>query len=182
MHSSGRARAEAAPGSVGMARASQKKTLPHRARSSHPAADNWSRADMGVDRVNIKGLTELEREDPGPVVMVNLIRFNAESADGDGTGWEAYLRYSSRKVAMIKAHGGMLLWSGNAKAIAFGPIDREHWDYVSLLYYPSIKAYLDMMQSPEYLAQCEPHRRDACAEHVIICTRESFSKFDIALK
>jgi len=137
---------------------------------------------MGVEGLNIQGLTELDRDDPGPVVMVNLMRFNPDSADGDGSGWDAYLRYSTLKVAMVKARGGMLLWNGIAKAIALGPADRGHWDYVSLVYYPSVEAFREMMQSPEYLSQCEPHRRNACAEHVILCTRESFSKFDIALK
>ena len=30
----------------------------------------------------------------GPVVMVNLLRFKRDSADGDGSGWDAYSRYS----------------------------------------------------------------------------------------
>jgi hypothetical protein len=29
--------------------------------------------------------------DNGPAVMVNLLRFKEESADGDGSGWDAYL-------------------------------------------------------------------------------------------
>ena len=48
---------------------------------------------MGVDLLNVKGLSELDQE--APVVMVNLMRFRARSLDGDGSGWDAYLRYSS---------------------------------------------------------------------------------------
>jgi hypothetical protein len=56
---------------------------------------------MGVDLLNIKGLTELAHQ--GPVVMVNLMRFRERSLDGDGSGWDAYLRYSALTVPMIKA-------------------------------------------------------------------------------
>ena len=54
------------------------------------------------------GLKELEHQ--GPVVMVNLMRFRERSLDGDGSGWDAYLRYSALTVPMIKARGGTLLW------------------------------------------------------------------------
>ena len=56
----------------------------------------------------------------GPVVMVNLMRFHERSLDGDGSGWDAYLRYSALTVPMIKARGGTLLWTGDAKAVALG--------------------------------------------------------------
>ena len=45
---------------------------------------------MAVDLLNVKGLQAL---DPlAPVVMVNLMRFREHSLDGDGSGWDAYLR------------------------------------------------------------------------------------------
>ena len=59
---------------------------------------------MGVDLLNIKGLRELEHQ--GPIVMVNLMRFDERSLDGDGSGWAAYLRYRSLTVPMIQARGG----------------------------------------------------------------------------
>ena len=54
---------------------------------------------MGVDLLNVKGLKELEHQ--GPIVMVNLMRFHERSLDGDGSGWDAYLRYSALTVPMI---------------------------------------------------------------------------------
>ena len=74
---------------------------------------------MGVDLLNVKGLEALDRQ--SPVVMVNLMRFHPRSLDGDGSGWDAYLRYSALTVPMIKARGGTLLWTGDAKAVALGP-------------------------------------------------------------
>ena len=82
---------------------------------------------MGVDLLNVRGLKELEHQ--GPIVMVNLMRFRERSLDGDGSGWDAYLRYSALTVPMIKARGGTLLWTGDAKAVALGPQDGNQWDY-----------------------------------------------------
>ena len=48
---------------------------------------------MPVDLLNIEGLKALELD--VPVVMLNLMRFHERSLDGDGSGWDAYLRYSA---------------------------------------------------------------------------------------
>jgi uncharacterized protein (DUF1330 family) len=78
---------------------------------------------------------------------------------------------------MIKARGGTLLWTGNAKAVALGAEQGNQWDYVALVYYPTLAAFMDMMTSPDYENASDPHRRNGCAEHVIIGTHEAYSKF-----
>ena len=130
---------------------------------------------MGVDLLNVRGLAALPREKP--VVMVNLMRFREHSLDGDGSGWDAYLRYSALTVPMIKARGGTLLWTGNAEAVALGAEAGNQWDYVALVHYPSVAAFIDMMTSADYETKSDPHRRNGCADHVIIATSESYSKF-----
>ena len=40
--------------------------------------------------------------DNGPVVMVNLLRFKKELADGDGLGWDAYARYSKAIPPLLR--------------------------------------------------------------------------------
>jgi uncharacterized protein (DUF1330 family) len=132
---------------------------------------------MAVDLLNIRGLKELEQQ--APVVMVNLMRFHDRSLDGNGSGWDAYLRYSALTVPMIKARGGTLLWTGDAKAVALGKQDGNQWDYVALVYYPSVADFIDMMTSADYENLSDPHRRNGCAEHVIIATAEAYSKFKI---
>jgi uncharacterized protein (DUF1330 family) len=132
---------------------------------------------MGVDLLNIEGLAKLAPQEP--VVMVNLMRFRERSLDGDGSGWEAYLRYSALTVPMIKARGGTLLWTGNASTVALGNPDGNQWDYLALVYYPTVSAFINMMASPDYETLCDPHRRNGCAEHVIIATKEAYSKFKI---
>jgi uncharacterized protein (DUF1330 family) len=130
---------------------------------------------MGVDLLNVKGLQALDPH--APVVMVNLMRFRERSLDGDGSGWDAYLRYSALTVPMIKARGGTLLWTGDATAVALGQQDGNQWDYLALVYYPTVAAFIDMMTSQDYEQRCDPHRTNGCAEHVIIATKEAYSKF-----
>ena len=130
---------------------------------------------MGVDLLNVKGLQELDLR--APVVIVNLMRFHERSLDGDGSGWDAYLRYSALTVPMIKARGGTLLWTGDARAVALGRQDGNQWDYLALVYYPTVSAFIDMMTSQDYEQRCDPHRTNGCAEHVIIATEEAYSKF-----
>jgi uncharacterized protein (DUF1330 family) len=132
---------------------------------------------MSVDTLNVKGLKEIEHQ--GPVVMVNLMRFRERSLDGNGSGWDAYLRYSALTVPMIKARGGTLLWTGDAKAVALGEQDGNRWDYVALVFYPTVAAFIDMMTSADYENRCDPHRRNGCDEHVIIATAEAYSKFKV---
>jgi uncharacterized protein (DUF1330 family) len=130
---------------------------------------------MGVELLNVSGLERLDLR--APVVMLNLMRFRERSLDGDGSGWDAYLRYSALTVPMIKARGGTLLWTGDAKAVALGRQDGNQWDYLALVYYPDVSAFIDMMTSQDYERRCDPHRTNGCAEHVIIATAEAYSKF-----
>jgi uncharacterized protein (DUF1330 family) len=132
---------------------------------------------MGVDLLNVRGLAELDQQTP--VVMLNLMRFRERSLDGDGSGWDAYLRYSALTVPMIKARGGTLLWTGEAKTVALGLEADHQWDYAALVYYPTVAAFIDMMTSEDYEQRCDPHRTNGCAEHVIIATREAYSKFKV---
>src|SRR4051812_49094486 len=39
--------------------------------------------------------------DEGPVVMVNLVRFRERSLDGQGSGWDAYSRYSKDDMPLF---------------------------------------------------------------------------------
>jgi uncharacterized protein (DUF1330 family) len=130
---------------------------------------------MAVDLLNIEALKDMDHQ--GPIAMLNLMRFRDRSLDGDGGGWDAYLRYSALTVPMIKARGGTLLWTGEVKSVALGPQPGNQWDYAALVYYPSVAAFLDMMTSRDYENLSDPHRRNGCAEHVIICTKEAYSKF-----
>src|SRR3954462_1817195 len=82
---------------------------------------------MAVHLLNIEGLAEMDRQ--APVVMVNLMRFHDRSLDGDGRGWDAYLRYRAVTGRMIKGRGGIWLGTGGAKATALGAQAGNQWHY-----------------------------------------------------
>ena len=54
--------------------------------------------------------------DDGPVVMVNLVRFRERSLDDQGSGWDAYSRYSKADMPLLKKVGGTILWRDMSRA------------------------------------------------------------------
>ena len=112
----------------------------------------------------------------GPVVMVNLVRFRARSLDGQGTGWDAYSRYSKGDIPLIKKVGGTVLWAGHVEGVAFGELADGRWDWVVLVQYPSRAAFLEMMTSSEY-AQVNAHRENGVEAHVVMSANQTYSKF-----
>ncbi|HZQ01148.1 MAG TPA: DUF1330 domain-containing protein [Reyranella sp.] len=127
-----------------------------------------------IEHLNSDVLARLA--DAGPVVMLNLMRFRERSKDGNGSGWDAYLRYSALAIKEIKARGGTIIWTGRAEAVALGPAERHRWDYAALVQYPSRAAFLDMMASPAY-ATANIERDNGCADHAIIAMSETYRKF-----
>ena len=130
---------------------------------------------MGVKDLNIEDLQALR--DDEPVVMVNLVRLKEKASTGEGSGWEAYQRYSTVTAPMIKERGGTVIWAGRVGAVALGITNENVWDFIALVRYPSRAAFLDMMTSEEYVRSANPHRLDGVIEHVILATRETYSKF-----
>jgi uncharacterized protein (DUF1330 family) len=114
--------------------------------------------------------------DTGPVVMVNLVRFKAASVDGDGSGWDAYLRYSKGFATLMKAAGATILWAGKAEGVAFGDAGGRPWDFVVLVRYSSRQAFLDVLTSDEY-ARANHHRENGVEDHLILSVAETYSKF-----
>ena len=114
--------------------------------------------------------------DDGPVTMLNLMRFRERSLDGNGSGWDAYLRYSALAIKLIKTRGGTIIWTGTADAVALGDAERHRWDYVALVRYPSRAAFLAMMNSADYGA-ANVERENGCADHAIVAVKETYGKF-----
>jgi hypothetical protein len=127
-----------------------------------------------IDHLNDAVLKTLP--DDGPVTMLNLMRFRERSLDGNGSGWDAYLRYSALTIKLIKARGGTIIWTGTAEAVALGEPDRHRWDYVALVRYPSRAAFIDMMTSADYGA-ANVERENGCADHAIVAVKETYRKF-----
>jgi uncharacterized protein (DUF1330 family) len=133
-------------------------------------------ADMNVRPKELNEDFVRSLPDNGPVVMVNLLRFKGESADGDGSGWDAYSRYSKAITPLLKGVGGTILWAGDVEGAAYGDRNAERWEFVVLVRYPSRKAFLKMVTSPEY-ARANVHRENGVDDHVILASTETYSKF-----
>ena len=114
--------------------------------------------------------------DIGPVVMVNLVKYKPRSDDGNGSGQDAYERYSRAVVPrLLRSAGAHVIWSGKAEGAAFGDPGTAHWDHVVLVWYPSRRAFLDMVTSSDY-AEANVHRENGVADHVILASTETYSK------
>src|SRR3954468_17036100 len=131
---------------------------------------------MSAIRPNKDQFVELmETPDEGPVTMLNLLKFKSaadgKGADGKGaSGASEYAKYGDAAVQMVEARGGKVLWMGRADQILIG--DRaEDWDSVALVQYPSRKAFIEMVSTPEY-EQAHEHRESGLERTVLIACTE----------
>ena len=110
-----------------------------------------------------------------PLTMLNLMKVRARSLDADGTGWDAYLRYSAHTAPLVKAAGGSIVWAGDVKTVALGALAEGDWDYVALVWYPRPAAFLDMLTSAAYAAG-NVHRENGTERHLILALHASYAK------
>jgi uncharacterized protein (DUF1330 family) len=108
--------------------------------------------------------------------MVNLAQFHEHSRDENGSGWDAYQRYSKAVIPLLRRVGGTTLWAGHIEGAAFGDPGDDRWDWVVVVWYPSRSAFLAMMTSPEY-ATANIERENGCENHLILAADELYSKF-----
>jgi len=104
-------------------------------------------ADLPLDTAITPNLDQFQAlaasPDEGSVVMLNLLKFKPG-------GEESYLRYGDAAKDMVEERGGRLVWSGRAQQVLIGDPNAD-WDVVVLVEYPSRKAFMEMVSSPEYL-------------------------------
>ena len=91
---------------------------------------------------------------PGPIVMVNLLKFRERAQYPDGrdatlTGREAYARYAQGVARLLPKYGARLVFAGDVTALAIGQV-AELWDEVALAEYPDRAALVAMSTSPEW--------------------------------
>ena len=92
----------------------------------------------------------------GPIYMLNLLTFKekAEYPDGrdtDLTGAEAYAVYSAEVAGHLATVGGRPMFAATVERLMLGEVE-ELWDTAAIAMYPSRKAMMEMMSSPDYQA------------------------------
>ena len=102
----------------------------------------------------------LRKHISGPLVMLNLLRFR-EHADYSAnpqlacttsiSGREAFERYVTHTLPLLKKSGGDLLLLGSAGSWLIGPSD-ESWDMVMLVKQSSLASFMAFASDPNYLA------------------------------
>jgi len=112
---------------------------------------------------------------PGPIAMVNLLKFRdkAQYADGrpdDISGREAYLRYVVEMVPIVQSAGGRFLFSGDVRQLVIGEVE-ELWDAVGIAEYPSRAEFHRIATSPEVEA-IGVHREAGLAGQLLILTTD----------
>jgi uncharacterized protein (DUF1330 family) len=98
---------------------------------------------------------------PGPVVMVNLLRFKPG-------GEAAYRRYADAMRKIVEGRGGRFLWSGRVTAQAVGS-GGEGFEIVGLVEYPSRQAFVEIATSPE-VAAIGVHRAEGLEGQWLLAT------------
>ena len=112
--------------------------------------------------------------EPGPVVMINLLRYRDHAAYPAGvdatacSGREAYQRYGAVAVHTIAEVGGEILWMGAVQTALIAP-QGEEWDDVVLVQYPSRQAFVEMVSRADYQAVVV-HRTAALADSRLLVT------------
>ncbi len=110
---------------------------------------------------------------PGPIAMVNLLRFRDKAQYRDGrpddiSGRDAYMRYVAEMGPIVESAGGRFLFSGNVQALVIGEVD-ELWDAVGIAEYPSRAEFHRIATSPEVQA-IGVHREAGLAGQLLIMT------------
>lgn len=106
---------------------------------------------------------------PGPVHMLNLLRFRETAAYDDGTiatGLEAYRSYARESGPIFERLGGRQVWAGKPELMLIGP-QTERWDLAFIAEYPSKDAFVAMLRDPDY-RKAVRHRQAAVADSRLI--------------
>jgi len=115
--------------------------------------------------------TFLENLPPGPVTMLNLLKFKekAEYADGRETnlsGEEAYALYGAEVIKMIGDGGGRSVFAGTANSLVIGDGELP-WDLVLIVEYADLANFQKIMSSPEY-QEIAKHREAGLAYQQLV--------------
>lgn len=106
---------------------------------------------------------------PGPIQMLNLVRFrdHAEYPDGRAlSGAEAYAAYGKQSGPVFARLGGTIVWRGNFELMLIGP-ETENWDECFIAQYPSVAAFVEMVRDPVY-REAVKHRQAAVADSRLV--------------
>jgi len=104
-----------------------------------------------------------EMDRPGPIHMLNLVKFRKKAAYPDGrdvSGADAYKSYARESGPVFRGLGGRQVWIGKPELMLIGPQDSEQWDIAFIAEYPGVQAFVAMLRDPVY-REAVKHRQAA---------------------
>lgn len=84
-----------------------------------------------------------------PLVMLNILKFKAQTDNTNETGLEAYQRYIKNATPFVEKAGAKLIWRGQVHNTVIGNSDNQP-HLVFLVEYPSVDHFFAMVANPEY--------------------------------
>ncbi|CAI7665694.1 unnamed protein product [Penicillium pancosmium] len=113
-------------------------------------------------------MDELSKTHPGPVTMLNLLHFQQPG------GKQSYYQYGQAFIPVAGKRGGDAKLVGNvvtpqndskdASSSSRGAVaEEEWWNEISLVHYPSIRHFCDMLAGDDYQAINEKYRLSSWA-------------------
>ncbi|MEO3416833.1 DUF1330 domain-containing protein [Roseovarius sp. CAU 1744] len=117
-----------------------------------------------------------ENDGPGPIHMLNLVKFRERAAYPDGrkaTGAEAYAAYGRDSYPVFSRLGGRIVWRGRFEQMLIGPAE-EAWDECFIAQYPSVAAFVEMIRDPVY-REAVTHRQAAVLDSRLVRLRPADS-------
>jgi uncharacterized protein (DUF1330 family) len=106
-------------------------------------------------------------EDAGPIVMINLLKFDGAE------GAAKYQEYAAAVVPHLTSVGATVLYAGDVSRRVIGDEGAIEWDSILAVQYPSRTAFLTMIADPEYL-KIHHHRAEALETSELIATTSWF--------
>ncbi len=115
----------------------------------------------------------------GPVVMLNLLKFNNTAdyskhpelaSEAEISGEAAYKLYMKGVGPLLEAAGGEVLFQGKAGSYLIGP-ETESWDLVLVVKHASVQKFMAFAQDEAYLA-IEGHRTAALLDSRLLPMEE----------
>ncbi len=131
-----------------------------------------SNTDIEPNAESFAAFTQHPRK--GAIHMLNLLKFKAQAVYQPGavdsdpcTGAEAYQRYGRVAVKTIGEVGGRVVWAASPELFVIG--EGQDWDQLIIVEYPSVEAFMQMMQLPHYQAAMHHRRAGLAATKLIRC-------------
>lgn len=133
---------------------------------------------MAID-IDMTAVRDLEAtlESSREIYVLNLLRFRVRAVYPEGmasvgeTGREAYFNGYVPAFGSVATDRGVTgvkpVWIGNVAAL-FAVAAPERWDAIAIVEYPSVAAFLRIVDSDAYRSHAEPMRKAALEEWRLI--------------